>query len=71
MSDRSRNLDFWVCVLNTAERLDGRPEVGDRTSVSEQLLTLEEAFDRRFDPADDFKEYVLLQLCRSIRRRLD
>lgn len=60
---------LWLRMLETAERLDARDPQGSR--VAEELATLEEAFGTCFDPADEFPEFVAMQFCRALRRRLE
>lgn len=59
---------FWNRVLTLSEAV----EAADSTQVVEDhLRALEEGFSGAFDPVDSFQAYVTLNLCRSLRRRLE
>lgn len=60
---------FWNQLLNLAEGID--TSAASLDDLYGFLLALDEGHAGRFDPADQFPEYATVQLCRSIRRRLE
>ena len=66
--------DFWKQVYSHCQYLDETEctnSNGSRALVIEHLNTLVESFDKSFDPADDFEEFMVLMLCKSILRKLE
>ena len=61
---------LWVRLLELA---DSAKHANPQDSASMQafiaeLNTVAEIYDRQFDPADDFKEYVAIALVKSIAK---
>lgn len=63
---------FWLYLLNISESL-GTLEADSEESkqrLLEYLETVEEVFNKSFDPVDEFEKYSALALCKSIKRVL-
>jgi hypothetical protein len=63
---------FWNQMLMRSDSIvDIDPNAPDATEqVRAQLSTITEQFDRAFDPADQFEEYVAVALCQALQRAL-
>jgi len=68
----ARNTIFWNQLLMRSDSItDIDPQAADaREQVIAQLSTISEQFDRTFDPADQFEEYVAVALCQALQRAL-
>jgi hypothetical protein len=68
----ARNSMFWNQLLMRSDSIgDIDPQAADAgEQVIAQLSTIGEQFDRVFDPADQFEEYVAVALCQALRRAL-
>lgn len=66
------NADFWNHVLSRRDVIAAiNPRAADaREQVLAQLSTIDECFERSFDPADQFEEYVTLSLCQALAAAL-
>ena len=60
---------FWNQLLTLAEGIDS--SAGSLDDLCGFLLAVDEGHSGAFDPADQFPEYAAVQLCRSIRRKLE
>lgn len=63
---------FWSQLLARRDAIAALPR-GDgetRAALMAQLLAVVEAYDRHFDPADQFEAYVAVSLCRAIAAAL-
>ena len=67
----NKNL-FWNQLLMRSDSItDLDPNAADTVEqVRAQLSTITEQFDRVFDPADQFEEYVAVALCQALQRAL-
>ena len=63
---------FWNQMLMRSDSIvDIDPNAPDAMEqVRAQLGTITEQFDRAFDPADQFEEYVTIALCQALQRAL-
>lgn len=63
---------FWNQMLMRSDSImDLDPNAPDSVEqVRAQLSTITEQFDRVFDPADRFEEYVAVALCQALQRAL-
>jgi hypothetical protein len=63
---------FWNQMLMRSDSIvDIDPNAPDALEqVRAQLNTIAEQFDRVFDPADQFEEYVAVALCQALQRAL-
>lgn len=63
---------FWNQMLMRSDSIvDIDPNAPDAMEqVRAQLGTITEQFDRAFDPADQFEEYVTVALCQALQRAL-
>jgi hypothetical protein len=68
----ARNTTFWNQLLMRSDSIaDIDPAAADaKEQVIAQLATIGEQFDRTFDPADQFEEYVAVTLCQALQRAL-
>ena len=60
---------FGEFLLLMSERLD-RGEADD-AAILDCLNQINEAWQRKLDPATDFESYAMLRLCQSIQRILE
>ncbi len=67
-----KDFTFWNSLLTHADAIaDIDPVSADALEqLQAQLVTIDEAFGRSFDPADAFEEYVAVALCRSVQQTL-
>lgn len=63
---------FWNQMLMRSDSIvDIDPNAPDAIEqVRAQLSTITEQFERVFDPADQFEEYVAVALCQALQRAL-
>lgn len=63
---------FWNQLLMRSDNIvDINANAPDAVEqVRAQLNTISEQFDRVFDPADQFEEYVAVALCQALQRAL-
>lgn len=68
----AKNNLFWNQMLMRSDSIvDIDPNApGALEQVRAQLNTITEQFDRVFDPADQFEEYVAIALCQALQRAL-
>src|SRR5688572_23295367 len=68
----ARNTHFWNQLLMRSDSIaDIDSQAGDaREQILGQLTAIGEQFDRSFDPADQFEEYVAVALCQALQRAL-
>ncbi|MBC6905305.1 hypothetical protein DWB84_07520 [Saccharophagus sp. K07] len=68
----SHNNVFWNQLLMRGDSIAGiNPRAEDALEqVLAQLATLTEQYDRVFDPADQFEEYVAVNFCQALQRAL-
>lgn len=68
----SHNNVFWNQLLMRGDSIAAiSPGATDAIEqVLAQLATLTEQFDRAFDPADQFEEYVAVNFCQALQRAL-
>lgn len=66
------NNAFWNQLLMRSDSIaDIDPNTADAAAqVLAQLATVAEQFDRAFDPADQFEEYVAVNFCQALQRAL-
>lgn len=66
------NNAFWNQLLMRSDSIaDIDPNATDAAErVLAQLNTIAEQFDRVFDPADQFEEYVAVNFCQALQRAL-
>ena len=69
----SDEFELWKYVLSVSDSITTEAKSGDVTKkdLLAYLETIEEAFGKNSDPVKDFQGFVLLELCRSLRRSLD
>lgn len=63
---------LWKTLLITAETIS---DVADKKKMNKQdlifqLNSIEEVFGKSIDPTEDFQGYVVLQLCKSLKKSL-
>jgi hypothetical protein len=65
--------DFWALLYSRCQYLGETAIHPAETNdfVISQLYTLVEAFDKNFDPAEQFKEYMVLMLCKAVAQKLE
>lgn len=63
---------FWNHLLITATTIEELAQREDApvAQMREHLESIEVVYERAFDPADAYAEYVAVTLCRSINRLL-
>lgn len=68
----AKNTHFWNQLLMRSDSIvDIDPQADDaREQILGQLTTISEQFDRTFDPADQFEEYVAVAFCQAVQRAL-
>ncbi len=68
----AKNTVFWNQMLMRSDSIvDIDPNAPDALEqVRAQLNTIAEQFDRVFDPADHFEEYVAVALCQALQRAI-
>ncbi len=68
---------FWSYVLSVSDSMSDAAKASTadhpvgKKDLLEYLGTIEESFGGSMDPTDNFKEYVVLHLCRSVQRVLE
>lgn len=62
MQAKNPEYDFWTYLYDCSQRLETDPE-GSHELV---LGTIIEVFDRTFDPVDQYPEYTVVALCKSL-----
>jgi hypothetical protein len=73
MSTESRaDFRLWHHIYLVAEAISRSAEKGtiDLAAIESHLTAVEEVFADEWDPHRDFRNYVVLHLCRAIRRSL-
>lgn len=60
---------FWARVQTLADTMDDPSSTIQ--DLKAHLLAVDEGFSHAFDPADQYEEYVAVQFCRGLRRRLE
>ena len=66
--------EFWTFIYQCCQQLEETStDVKSLSHVVNKLETIIEAFDKTFDPADKYPEYLMVLFCRSILKgiRLD
>jgi predicted transcriptional regulator len=68
----NENFDLWKAILTTSEIIS---EATSRNKISrddlvQQLNAVEEVFAKTIDPSEDFHGYVILHLCKSLKRSI-
>lgn len=68
-----QDFEMWKNLLMISEALSetSMDKKANRDNLISQLATIEEVFAGSAEPVDDFKGYVVIHLCRSIRRAVD
>ncbi|GAA5139694.1 hypothetical protein [Thalassotalea piscium] len=64
---------FWNQLLSLSDELDSSNSALQEENIASLIHHLESlciAHERSFEPADEFEEYVVLSLCRSIANKL-
>jgi hypothetical protein len=71
-TDNRADFRLWHHVYLVAEAISRGARNGtiDLIAIENHLTAVEEVFADEWDPHRDFRNYVLLHLCRSIRRSL-
>lgn len=66
------NFELWKSVLTTSELISDTASQNQmsRQDLVLQLNVIEEVFAKTIDPSEDFQGYVVLHLCRSLRRSI-
>ena len=70
MTTQKQQQQLWLRLLDLADSVK-QATAGENAAVQDiiaELNTLAEVYDRQFDPADDFKEYVAIALVKSIAK---
>lgn len=70
MSQPNEQLHFWNFILHTAETLEECPKSQARSTLLEQLDTLNEAFPSLADPVEHYESFVVLKLSAAIEHLL-
>lgn len=72
MANKKSNNLFWNQLLLRSDAIsDINAQAEDaRAQILAQLASISEQFDRTFDPADAFEEYVAVALCQALERAL-
>lgn len=60
------NLKFWSQAIDLIEELANRGAEEKVTSNAQKIASFVEINQDRFDPADDFQEYVLVRFARVV-----
>lgn len=73
MELEAQDFHFWKLVLSVSDSIAGNTEQGKVTKdeLVTFLGTIEEVIGESNDPVADFQKYVLLELCRSLRKSID
>ena len=68
----NENFNLWKSVLTTSEIISEATSQNkiNREDLIQQLNAIEEVFAKTVDPSEDFQGYVILHLCRSLRRSI-
>lgn len=69
----SEDFSLWKYALSISDYIEQGVK-NDQMSKEDllcYLITIEEAFKSESDPTEDFEAYVLLHLCRAIRRAIE
>jgi len=68
----TEDFHFWKLVLSVSDSIASDME--QRQLTKDELLnylgTIEEVFRKSNDPVSNFQKFVLLELCRSLRKSL-
>lgn len=72
MELEAQDFHFWKLVLSVSDSIAGNTEQGKVTKdeLVTFLGTIEEVIGKSTDPVADFQKYVLLELCRSLRKSI-
>lgn len=62
------NLSFWSSAVDLIDELTQESFEGDVISAEQRIASFVEVHRDRFDPAEDFKEYVMVKFARLIAR---
>lgn len=67
-----QDFGLWKFVLSVSDSMAGDQKRGfaKQSEIIAYLETIEEAFNKNNDPIEDFKGFVLLELCRTLKRSL-
>lgn len=68
----NENFDLWKSILTTSEIISeatSRNQI-NRHDLIQQLNAIEEVFAKTIDPSEDFQGYVVLHLCKSLKRSI-
>lgn len=60
------NISFWSSAVDLIDDLIQESREGDLLSAEQQIASFTEIHRDRFDPAEDFKEYVLVKFARVV-----
>ena len=64
------NLKFWNQAIDLIEDLATRSAEDKVTSNAQKIASFVEINQHRFDPADDFQEYVLVRFARAVTEQI-
>ena len=67
------NNEIWNQLLAITEQLNN-VELSKEDSINlivSRLQSIDIAYERSFDPADNFEEYVAVALCQAIKNTLE
>lgn len=67
-SPENNAIDFWTQIYYHCQQLEKSNYLKDENKIGlqETLTTILETFDKQFDPVDEYPEYVLVMLCKTI-----
>ena len=66
------NNQFWNHIFALASAIEetGESDESSLDQVKGQLETIEVLYQRTFDPADNYQEYVAVSLCNAVNKVL-
>lgn len=72
MEIANKNFYLWKYALSISESISNDVRLGQLTKADlvNYLENIEEAFGKMSDPLNDLQGFVLIEICRSIRRAL-
>ena len=62
--------DFWMHMFQLCLHLEDDKSI-DTKKVSMALETIVTSYEKRYDPADNFSEYVFIMFCKIIQKEID
>lgn len=67
-SPENNAIDIWTQIYYHCQQLEKSKSAPgkDTIGVQEMLTTILETHDKQFDPVDDYPEYVMVMLCKTI-----